>query len=690
MKTRSTTQAAGIAAMSCALILSAIGAGEEPADHQSDAYRASMMQGDVKRDSAAIQARMIELRDQMRQLMPDDVAIVDRAIQTMQSLSQGEMDGAASALQEASRSKDAGEQVEKIVGALKKQGVVSASLKKLSIDLRARETLAGLASEITSLIRRQVSVFLEIGRLGKIQQKPANFHDRHLERFQVAKEDQKGLSTDLDLLNRKMETLAKDFAANPDNGLTKAAAIPASQNLPGNAAIAERLIASGPLNDANATQAQIIRTLITMKNALASNTELAGRLRELAARLERAGGDQQEVMDAVLLIGERQDLARNFKLMQARLGDELAAVRFEIEPLNNLAAGQLLAAGDFVDKALLNYNRMWEEHMDARTNTRESHQAILAALQMLAGQLAKIEETKPRTAGELAAELDKLQREVSAAAMEQAQAAKQPQALPAQQQAMQARANAFQQRALPISPAASQMLGDAANQVSNPTPESQAAAAQTLADAAKELLEQRKEVAALAAAEAALAKAQELTDKAKQDLENKQTAAAANALNAAKQAADAAQKNAAQASPEAAEALGQAAQDLAQADQAAAQTNTEAAQAKSGSAEAAMDKAQGALAQAMAQTPGMPGMPGMGPGTSPGQDDPNSKGNGGGGGGGDNLAGSGADGEPVRVIQGLNAKERDAIAQFQKEKPPAEFGTEVQQYYKNIADGAGL
>jgi hypothetical protein len=141
--------------------------------------------------------------------------------------------------------------------------------------------------------------------------------------------------------------------------------------------------------------------------------------------------------------------------------------------------------------------------------------------------------------------------------------------------------------------------------------------------------------------------------------------------------------------------MGQAAQDLAQAEQAAAQTKTESAMAKTGSAAAAMAEARSGLAQAMAQTPGMPGTgqgmaPGAGQGISPGQDDPNSKGNGGGGGGGDNLIGSGADSEPVRVIEGLNAKERDAITQLQKEKPPAGFGPEVQQYYKNIADGAGL
>ena len=685
---------AGILTIACALAATPESAGE-PADYQSDAYRAGMTQSDVKRDSAAIQAELIELRDQMRQLMPKDVAAVDRAIETMKSLSNGEMDAAISALQAASLSKDAKGQVEKISDALKNQGVVSSGLKKLSVDLQARETLAGFATELTTLIRREVSVFLELGRLGKIQQNPASFHDRNMERFQVAKEDQKGITADINLLSRKIETLAKDFSGDPHNGLTKAIAVLAAQRPTERAAIAEQLTASGPLGDATVAQEQIIRSLIALKLAVASESEAVDRLRDLAARLGHVGNDQQEVKDAVMLVGDRQDLNRNFKLMQARLGDELVAVRFELEPLNGQAIGPLVTAGDFIDKALLNYHRMWEEHLDARTNTQESHKAILAAMQMLTEQIAKLEATKPRTAAELAAELDQLQREVAAAAVEQAQAAKLPQASPAQQQAMLARANAYQQRALPVSPSASQLLGEAAKQLANPAPESQTAAAKDLADAAAELAQQRKEVAALAAAESALAKAQELTDKARQELDKQQTAAAANALNAAKQAAQTAQAQAAQAAPDAAKALDQAAKDLAQADQNAAQTNSDAAQAKAESAGAAMAEAKGALAKAMGQMPGMPG-PGMGPGTgvtpgaAPGANDPNSKGNGGGGGGGDDLAGSGADSGPVQVMEGLNPKDRDAIAQLQKEKPPAEFAPEVQQYYKNIADGAGL
>jgi hypothetical protein len=73
-----------------------------------------------------------------------------------------------------------------------------------------------------------------------------------------------------------------------------------------------------------------------------------------------------------------------------------------------------------------------------------------------------------------------------------------------------------------------------------------------------------------------------------------------------------------------------------------------------------------------------------------GPNNPDSKGNGGGGRAGDNLTGAGSDSGPVEVLDGLEAKDRDAIALLQREKPPREFVPEVQQYYKKIADGAGL
>lgn len=682
-----------IAVLALALVTSGARA-QESTGNQSEAYRASMAQGDVKRDAATIQAELVNLRDQMRQLMPDNVAAVDRAIQKMQSLSKEEMEGAIIALQEASRSKDAKNQVEKIAGALKNQGIVSTALKQLSVELQARETLASIATEVSNLVRREVSVLQEVGRLGNIQQMPAELHaPRHKERLEVAKEDQKGITADLKLLERKLEMLSKDFGSDPQNGVVQAAGIATAQKLTEDADQALALTTGGPFSGAAASQTKVIKTLIAMQQALASGQAPLDRLKDLSARLERAAADQKEVMDAVMAVGEKQDLERNFKRMQEDLGNEVAAIRLELEPLNNMAAAQLTPAQEAIDNSLLNYDRMREEQMEARANTQEAHKNILAANKLLADQIARTE-NGPKTPAELAAQLDQLQRAVAAAAVQQAQNARQPQPSVSQQQSMKERVDSLQQTALPLSPEAAKTLGEAAQQLPTTTPEAQMAAAQKLAEAAQELAKQKADLAALAQAEAQVDKALELTEKAQENLENSQTAPAANALDAAKQNAQAAEKSAAQAAPEAAKAMGEAGKNLEQANMDAAQTKGDAAKAQAKAAADALAKAKAGLAQAMSE---MPGMPQMTPGApSPGQNNPQAKGKNqavateSGGGNADNLLASGKQGGPVEVLAGLTPQDRNAVSLLQKESPPREFIPDVQQYYKNIADGAGL
>lgn len=55
-----------------------------------------------------------------------------------------------------------------------------------------------------------------------------------------------------------------------------------------------------------------------------------------------------------------------------------------------------------------------------------------------------------------------------------------------------------------------------------------------------------------------------------------------------------------------------------------------------------------------------------------------------------NFGGTGGWNGPVQVVSGLSPHDRAAVAQLQTEKPPREFVPQVQQYYKNLADGSGL
>ncbi|MES2921361.1 MAG: hypothetical protein V4819_07435 [Verrucomicrobiota bacterium] len=661
---------------------------QQDADTQSEAYQASMTQSDVRREAAAIQAQMIELRNQMRQLMPDDVASVDQAIKKLGTLSAGEMADAMKSLEDASRSKDANGQAGKISAAMKSQGAASNELNKLAVDLRMRETLLGMDSALTGLVRRQVAVNSETVRLGAIQQMPDKLHNNDATRCQLAIENQKSLGADLKLLGKRIDTLAQDITDDSKNGLVLAAQVAKAQNLSGLADNAQGLIGSGPFNDAGAAQMEVIHALVAMEQALAGSQDPLDRLRKFVDRLQQSMVDQQMIVDAVMLIGERQDLERSFKQMQANVNDEVATIRYEVQPVNNPVADLLAPAGDAGSKSIANFRRMWEEHMDARVNTQDSLKYITAGYEALKQQIAKAEAAQPQTAAELAAMLDSLQREVAAAAVQQAQAAKQPMPPPVLQQAKADRVNDFQQRALPISPEAATALGEAANNLATTTPEAQTAAAQKLAEAAQELLKQKEKAEAIATAQEQIEKAQQQTADAQEKLDNANTPAAAEDLKNAQQNADAAGKKAQAAAPEATQDAQKAGNDLGAAKQDAGQKQGEAAKAKAGDAAAALAEAAQGLAQAAGQ------LPGMGKGVSQtaqkGPPGPKGKGNGGGGDSGDNLAGAGDTGGPVEVLHGLNPKDRGAVMQFQNEAPPREFVPDVQQYYKNIADGGGL
>ncbi len=672
---------------------------QENADPQSEIYQAGMMQGDVRRDAGVIEAQLVELRNQMRLLMPDDLPAVDQAIKKLQTLSAGEMADAMKALDAASRSNEAAARISE---AIKSQGTASNELNKLAVDLKMRETLLGMDTSLTGLVRRQVSSNLETNRLGTIQKMPSALRGNDGTRCQLLIEGQKTLSADLKLLGKRIDTLAQDITDDSKNGLVLAAEVAKSRDLSGLAGQAETLLASGPFDAASTAQVEVIKTLVAMAQAVATSQDPMERLHKFADRLQQAVSDQQTIVDAVMLIAEKQDLDRGFKQIQGNLVDEIATIQYELQPVNNPVAELLTPAGVASTKSIKNFRKMREENMDARVNTQDSLKYITAAHDALKLQIAKAEAAAPQTAAELAAMLDLLHKQIAAAAAQQAQAARQP-APPADLQAAKvARVNDFQQRALPVSPEAATALGEAANELATPTPEAQMAASKKLEKAADDILKQKEKAEAIADAQKEIEKAQELTEKAQENLEKGDTAAAAEDLNAAQQSADAAQEDAQAASPAAAENLQKAAAELGAAKQDAGQKKGEAAQSKADEAAAALAEAAQGLAQAAGQMPGMEkgmaqtagkGLDSKGKGKDKGKDNAKDKGtgeNGENGGSADNLLGMGDQGGPVEVLQGLSPKERDAVSQLQKEAPPREFVPEVQQYYKNIADGGGF
>lgn len=679
-------------------------------ERQSAAYQASVTQDGLKRDAVSIRAELVRVRDQMRQLLPDDVGLVDRAIQQMDSLSRDEMERVVRSLRGASRPEGLTGQAKTLADALRDQGTISASLKRLAVTLDARQNMAGMSADLSALLVRQIATREELVRLSRREPTPDRLRGRDHERYDVVNEDQKSVSEDMKLLLQRIERVAATLTGDAQQQYARVVTVAREGKLPELADAMTAQVANGPFPDATATQERAVNLLVSMERALAGNAPTADRLTALREKLKTTLDEQTALTQTIAGFRERQSVESETKRLQTKLSDQMAQLRAQLQPLNAAAATDLQAAQESTEQASRNYDRMWEERTEAQTNTRNAVAQLTAALQDVDKQVAALPKQTPTTPAQLAAALAALARDTAqAAAAAQAQAANPAVATPDQQAALRAKVDDLQQRAVPVSPDAAQQISDAAKQLAQPGPAAAQNAAKQLAQAAQALAQQQAALEGrtpaqqgLAQAEAELAKANQELAQAQANLQSEKTSAAAvNQMNAAKQEVAAAQRAAQQAGApaETMAALAEANKDLAQAQNDAAGMKLGQAQAAAKAAQQAMAKAgqgmeaarQAPAQQAMAAA-AIPSKAGNAAGKLPQNagGTPDGQGNGGGGITGDFLSGAGDAGTAMEPVSGLDPKDRAAVAQLQAEKPPAEFVQDVQQYYKNLADGAGF
>jgi len=656
---------------------------QEPNEAQSEAYRTSVAQENLKQDTAAVQAQLALLREEMRQVLPGEIATIDKAIKNLESLSREQMGSAIKDLRAASQTGDLAEQVKNLAGALKNQTSISSNLKKMSVDLVARQSIERMNPKLLELLRRQITANNEVLRLAKKNPDPTKLETSFKRRYELVCGDQDTLIEDVKTTFTQIDDLARNLPEQSRPPMQKASETASGQKLIENAAGAAQLVHRGPLDQAAGTQKSVVKTLWTAFDALRISNSVMDRLRALSNQIGSAIADQKGIVENIGAI--RRSDAYAMLQRQREVSDQSSLMYEDVVALNSRAAAGLRQAQTEMENTISSTEGRQEE----RQNAARSASAALVGLETAKKEIDKqIQEIPPTlTPQQALAALDQLQRETALAAAEQARAAsaaKTPNSpfapTQAQKDALQAKVADLQQKALNLAPEAAPDLGQASQDMAKPDAASQQAAADDLARAAQNLARQE----ATAKAETNVEKAAQATTKAEQMLDANQTQDAVNQLAAAKQALAAAQQAAAAstANAEAKQAMAQAAQALTQAQMAAAQTKAQEGQA---AAEAAKN-AMGAAMKAMGAGPPDPTAK-----NTPENDKENAEeGPSGGKGGNGLLAGSGAQGAPPEVITGLSPRERDAVDQLQTEKPPREFVPEVQQYYKNLADGAGL
>ncbi len=680
-------------------------------DAQQSAYRSSIAEESVRKQTDKIQAEITELLTEMKLNGLDnaDTALLASASGHLQTLSQDDMQKVINALQSASMNTQAGDRQQAMVSASEEQKQVSLKLKSLAADLAGQESQKEIPSKLENLIARQSANMRQTATLtGSADQLNAQQKTTH----DLVSSEQTSIGGEIDLL-------FKVLAATPPAPVTEGAPPDISKTvldamngspLKDASGAAIQLTSTGPFPDAVTKQTAVRDGLIAALRASLANVDAVTRLEEVKAQLNQIISDQKD------LAGVTQESKLDGSTLaerQAKINDRTSVTQALLKPINATASGQV----DQAQQAMAQTSDALTKAKNP-TDTAPQEQAVVDGLTkaaaMLDEQIAAAQKQEAASPADKLAQLQQLQNEIN-------QAQKNPQATAADLQKLQ-------QAALTPSPQAASKIADAADQLQKPQPDA-AAAQQSLAQANDAVQKQEDALKQAAQAYQALQQASQALDKAQQQTAAANQAIQDNKTNDLTQAAhDLAQAQAnvdqakaatqaqaqAQAQtpppaatdpanpttppaglpPDAQQALQQASDALKNATNQAVQAQGAQAQAQAQQAMAAMQKAQAGLGQAMAQMqqqgqgqgqgqgqPGQPGQKQQGQSTQAmAADAPDSQ---------SGLLGGIGTGGTAQVIGGLKAKDREAISQFQAEKSPPEYAPLVQQYLKNLADSSG-
>ena len=592
----------------------------------------------------------------------------------------------------------------------------------MSVDLNARPSLAKLCARVEELNRSQSSALNETARLAAIAPEIAVLlKGRDKSRYEAALGNQEGVSTSLKSLAESLASLAINLPDGPTREpLVKVIAIASDKQLASAAANALESVRQGPLDQARPVQRGIVSTLVAMLEVLkSSNSTLKERLTQMAAEVRELAAAEKSIQESKGLEKHPADLLAR----QTDLADRAAALAPQLQGTNNRAADSLQKAQADMETAQRAMDGSKTENASAADSVKSASEKLAAAQAAINDQIAMVDKA-PTTPQDLAAELVQLQAATALVAQEQSRPAG-----PAQKDALQKKVGELQEQAAATSPGVAKSLGDASSKIAEQDAASQKEAVQSLADASQQLGQQLAALTGQSAAQQAMAKAESQIQQASQTTTQAQgnvapgsqkSAEAVNQLNSASQQVAAAQQTAgAPGVPQAAkDALNNARQDLDKAKMSAAQvklpdagSQSAAAQKSLSDAKASLSEASKAIAEnaAAAMAANAATKP---DGASPakgGENKPSSAKNSSPSSGSDNQAASsvasdrepggsktagagnaGLSRGPAQTLTGLNPKDRDAISLLKTEKPPSNFVPEVQQYYKNLADGVGL
>lgn len=469
---------------------------------QTSAYRNSIEQEDIKRDTERARAELLLLIEdfQQNQLSTGELSETKQALDKLASISDKEMQPVIDLLREVSSTSDPREIEKKLIAASESQKNIHILLRKLADNLIIHRNQASMQQRLEQLILRQLTNNRQTKEFtaGGKAEKAEKLRPEQATIYQHCKSEQIALKSEVELAVEAIRQIVNGMPEAGRPGYAEVLKTAESINVISTADRAAMELMQSRWLEALAAQQAVRDGLQKMLMDLRSKQTPAERVAAAKSKLEAMIEEQKRAADQPKDGSPASQ--KDQRETQKELADKTAALQKEVEAVNAKSAQELAKAKDAMDKADAAIEKSKgtksEEAKQAEAAQKDAitkMEQAKASLEKQLGDLAKAEQNKQTpTAQQHMENLQNLKNQVDAAAQQQQQQqAQQQQGQKPDPQAQQKAADQaaqLQQQALQTSNEAAKSLGEASTAMQQPGQEQKAQ--QALQDASKQLEKQ--------------------------------------------------------------------------------------------------------------------------------------------------------------------------------------------------------
>ena len=445
-------------------------------DVQTSAYRNSIEQEDIRRDTEkARQDLLLLIEDfQQNQLSSTELQETQAALSKLANVSDKEMQPLIELLREVSTTTDPKQIEAKLVAASQTQKNIHILLRKLADKLIIHRNQASMQQRMEQLIIRQLTNV----RLTKEVAGGGRPHDKlkaeHAGMYTQAKNEQVALKSEVELAQDAIKQIVDGMGEGERPGFAEALKTAETLGVIATANRAAMDLSVGKWKESLESEGMLLDALQKMLASLRSKQTPAERVAAAKSKLEQLQQEQKRV--AEIPANSTPAALKDQKETQRELADKVAALQKEVEAVNATAAAQLEKAQQAMEKADANLEKSKgaksEEARQAEAAQKDATakmEAAKAELDKQLGSLAKAEadaRKQPLTADKHLENLQDLKKKVDDAAAQQKAQASAPNA--SAQQKLAEQTAQMQQQALPTNQQAAESLGQAATALQQP------------------------------------------------------------------------------------------------------------------------------------------------------------------------------------------------------------------------------